>query len=148
MLEEYLRAPRSRRPVGELTRSLVPAVDPIDCLPSDTRSPRSHPRQSRSPSGLGGNREDDPQMCQPMRGGGTQQPASPAAARARRERPRDRAAEKRDERATLHSITLSARASSVAGTSMPSALAVLRLRIVSYLVGASTGRSVGFSPFS
>src|SRR5262245_54176325 len=46
-----------------------------------------------------------------------------------------------------HSITLSARASSVAGTSMPSALAVLRLRIVSYLVGACTGRSAGFSPF-
>src|SRR6266446_5991519 len=46
-----------------------------------------------------------------------------------------------------HSITSSARASSVAGTSRPSALAVLRLTTSSYLVGACTGRSAGFSPF-
>src|SRR5262245_59610909 len=45
-----------------------------------------------------------------------------------------------------HSITSSARASSVGGTSMPSALAVLRLMTSSYLVGACTGRSAGFSP--
>jgi hypothetical protein len=38
-----------------------------------------------------------------------------------------RAAEKRHELAALHSITSSARASSVDGTSRPSALAVLRL---------------------
>jgi hypothetical protein len=37
--------------------------------------------------------------------------------RPRRERPRGRAAEQRDELATRHSITSSARASSVAGTS-------------------------------
>ena len=42
--------------------------------------------------------------------------------RARRERPRRRAAEQRDELAPLHSITSSARASSVGGTSRPSAL--------------------------
>ena len=46
----------------------------------------------------------------------------------------------------LHSITSSARASSVGGTSRPSALAVLRLITSSYLVGACTGRSAGFSP--
>src|SRR5262245_44648340 len=47
---------------------------------------------------------------------------------ARRERPRGSgAAEQRDELAALHSITSSARASSVDGISMPSALAVLRL---------------------
>ena len=46
----------------------------------------------------------------------------------------------------LHSITSSARASSVGGTSRPSALAVLRLMTSSYLVGACTGRSAGFSP--
>jgi tripartite-type tricarboxylate transporter receptor subunit TctC len=46
-----------------------------------------------------------------------------------------------------YSITSSARASSDGGTSRPSVLAVLRLRIVSYLVGACTGRSAGFSPF-
>ena len=47
---------------------------------------------------------------------------------ARRERPRGRAAaEQGDELAPFHSITSSARASSVAGTSRPSAFAVLRL---------------------
>ena len=45
-----------------------------------------------------------------------------------------------------HSITSSARASSVGGTSRPSAFAVLRLIASSYLVGACTGRSAGFSP--
>ena len=40
----------------------------------------------------------------------------------------------------------SARTSSAGGTSMPSALAVLRLITSSYLVGACTGRSAGFSP--
>jgi hypothetical protein len=65
----------------------------------------------------------------------------------RRKRPRSRrAAEHRDELAALHSITSSARASSVAGTSRPSAFAVLRLMISSYFVGACTGRSAGFSP--
>src|SRR6516165_9594094 len=43
-----------------------------------------------------------------------------------------------------HSITSSARASTVVGTSRPSALAVLRLITSSYLVGACTGRSAGF----
>src|SRR5262249_21199909 len=47
-----------------------------------------------------------------------------------------------------HSITSSARASNVTGTSRPSALAVLRLITSSYLVGACTGRSAGFSPLS
>src|SRR6516164_5806908 len=70
-----------------------------------------------------------------------------ALVRARRERPRGRAAEQRDELAPLHSITSSARASTVAGMSRPSALAVLRLSTVSYLTGACTGRSAGFSPF-
>src|SRR5262249_38892620 len=54
--------------------------------------------------------------------------------RMRRERPRSRAAEQRDELATLHSITSSARASSVSGTVRLSALAVLRLMISSNLV--------------
>src|SRR5262249_48317478 len=67
--------------------------------------------------------------------------------RARRERPRHRAAEQRDELAALHhSITSSAPASRVGGMSRPSAFAVLRLITSSYLVGACTGRSAGFSP--
>jgi len=49
-------------------------------------------------------------------------------------------------RCVTHSITSSARASSVGGSSMPSAFAVFRLMTNSYLVGACTGRSAGFSP--
>jgi hypothetical protein len=51
-------------------------------------------------------------------------------------------------RSTQHrySITSSARASSVDGISMPSALAVLRLMTSSYLVGFCTGKSASFSP--
>src|SRR5262249_40275072 len=45
-----------------------------------------------------------------------------------------------------HSITSSARCGKNKGTSTPSALAVLRLITSSYLVGACTGRSAGFSP--
>src|SRR5262245_29663219 len=68
--------------------------------------------------------------------------------RPRRERPRRRAAEQRDELATPdHSITSSARASREGGTVRPSALAVLRLSTVWYLVGACTGRSAGLAPF-
>src|SRR6478609_11965289 len=63
-----------------------------------------------------------------------------------RDRPCRRASEQRDELAPLHSITSSARASSVGGTWRPRALAVLRLITSSYLVGACTGRSAGFSP--
>src|SRR5262245_16163337 len=68
-----------------------------------------------------------------------------ALLRARRERPyHRRTAEYRNEVAPLHlrghSITSSARASTVAGMSSPSALAVLRLITSSYLVGACTGR--------
>src|SRR5215472_9584857 len=47
-----------------------------------------------------------------------------------------------------HSITSSARTSSVGGTSKPSDFAVLRLRTVSYFVGIWTGRSAGFAPRS
>src|SRR2546421_1311353 len=45
-----------------------------------------------------------------------------------------------------YSITSSARASIDGGISRPSAFAVLRLITSSYLVGACTGRSAGFSP--
>src|SRR5262249_33120843 len=68
--------------------------------------------------------------------------------RARRERPPGGcAAEQRDEPAPPHSITSSASASSVGGTSRPRALAVLRLISISNLVGCSTGRSAGFRTF-
>jgi hypothetical protein len=45
-----------------------------------------------------------------------------------------------------YSITSSARASTDCGMVKPSALAVLRLITVSYLVADCTGRSAGFSP--
>src|SRR5262249_18103446 len=68
--------------------------------------------------------------------------------RARRERPRGRTAEERDELASLyHSITSSARVTSEGGISMPSALAVFRLIVRSTLVGNSIGRSFGLAPF-
>ena len=46
----------------------------------------------------------------------------------------------------VHSITSSAMASTLEEWSSPSAFAVLRLIVSSYLVGACTGRSAGFSP--
>src|SRR5262245_32794840 len=46
----------------------------------------------------------------------------------------------------LHSITSSARASSVGETVRPSTFAVFKLMTSSYLVGAWTGRLAGFSP--
>ena len=49
------------------------------------------------------------------------------------------------ELAPLHSITSSARASSVGAISKPNAFAVLRLMISSNLAGCSTGRSAGLT---
>src|SRR5262245_33691698 len=67
--------------------------------------------------------------------------------RSRRERPcRCSAAEQHNEVAPSHSITSSARARTGVGISRPRLLAVLRLITSSYLVGACTGRSTGFSP--
>src|SRR5262250_616939 len=68
--------------------------------------------------------------------------------RPRRKRPRRRAAKEREEvAASDHSITSSARASTVSGTSRPIALAVLRLIMSSNLVGCSIGSSEGLAPF-
>jgi hypothetical protein len=58
------------------------------------------------------------------------------------------AAEQRDEIAPLHSITSSARARMVAGTSMRNDFAVLRLTTMWNFVGSITGNSAGFSPFT
>src|SRR5262249_16150716 len=69
--------------------------------------------------------------------------------RARRERPcRRRAAEQCHELAPLHSITSSARASSVGGTSRPMILAVCRLMTISKFDARKIGKSPGFSPLS
>jgi len=66
--------------------------------------------------------------------------------RARRERPRRRPAEQRDERAPLHSITSSASNWIALGTSRSSALAVCMLMTNSNLLDCMTGRSAGFVP--
>jgi hypothetical protein len=55
-------------------------------------------------------------------------------------------AEQREELASPHSITSSARSSIAVGISMPIALAVFRFTINSYVVGCSIGRSAGFAP--
>src|SRR5262249_35971411 len=70
--------------------------------------------------------------------------------RARRQRPRHRRpAEQGDECASaFHSITSSARASSVGGTSRPSACAVIKFTTSSNFVGCSTGISPGLAPRS
>ena len=57
-----------------------------------------------------------------------------------------RAADKRDELASSHSITSSARASSVGGTVMPNTRAVSALMTNSNLLDCITGRSAGFAP--
>src|SRR4029077_15289296 len=64
--------------------------------------------------------------------------------RARRGRPRGtRAAEKRYELASLHSITSSAAACRVSGTLKPSALAACKLMTSSNFAGCMIGRSLG-----
>ena len=95
--------------------------------PYKSRHPRAYRRRRARPHKTDGPRLD------PLRG--------------RRERPRRRrAAEQRDELAPSHSMTSSARASTVVGISRPSAFAAFRLTTSSYLFGACTGRSGGFSP--
>src|SRR5262245_45042971 len=66
--------------------------------------------------------------------------------RGRRERPHRCAAEQRDERAPLHSITSSARSRIDSGILTLSALAAVWLMTSSNLVGAWTGSSPGFLP--
>jgi transposase len=53
---------------------------------------------------------------------------------------------RRRRKGPAYSITSSARSRIDCGTARPSASAVLRLRIVTYLTGACTGRSAGFPP--
>jgi hypothetical protein len=64
----------------------------------------------------------------------------------RRERPRCRPAEQGDERASLHSITSSARKRNDSEIFRPNVFAVFKLIANSYLVGSCTGSSPGFAP--
>src|SRR5215831_14030494 len=69
-----------------------------------------------------------------------------ALLRAHRERPRGRAADQRDELAPPHSITSSAMAIKLGGTSRPSVRTVCMLMTNSNFVGCNTGMFAGFSP--
>src|SRR5262249_37014436 len=66
--------------------------------------------------------------------------------RARRERPRRRAAQDRDELAAPHSMTLSARSSMDSEIGSPTAFAAFRLMMSSNFTACSTGRSPGLAP--
>src|SRR5262249_3728023 len=66
--------------------------------------------------------------------------------RARRQRPRRRAAKQGDELAAVHSITPTARSSRPIGSSIPNARAALRLTMSENLVGCCTGKSPGLTP--
>src|SRR5262249_2811229 len=124
--------------LGEaLLLSLRPAILDDDVAALD---PAELPRPLREGGG--------PQAPPRRRGGAEHAYGAPLRLlRARRKRPRRRAAEKRDELASLHhSITSSAVICMISGTVRPSALAVLRLITSSNLVGCTTGRAAGFAP--
>src|SRR5262249_17138367 len=123
-----------------LVASLRPAIFNRDSATFDPAELAQAPHESSDPitqgrSRTGAEEADGGELCWLLR--------------PRRERPRrNRAAEERDELAPLHSITSSARASSVGGMLRRSAFAVARLTMSSTLGGNSTGRSAGFSPLS
>ena len=117
----YLRKRRHRpRPSGSRSARCGRRSSPIAAAPAGT--PRCGPVLPDRPRRA--------VMSTPMRRTRSACCARAASGHARR------AAEQRDELAPSHSITSSARASSVGGTSRPSALAVLRLMTSSNLVGA------------
>src|SRR5262245_14931297 len=90
-----------------------------------------------------------PKLALQIIAGADQNTNSPRALlRARRQRPRRRAADQRDDLATAaHSITSSARTRNDSGIVSPIAFAVLLFTISSNLVACSTGRSAGLAPF-
>jgi len=71
-----------------------------------------------------------------------------SALRPRHPRPRQRAAQPRDELAPPHSMTMSARTRTLSGIVRPSALAVLRFTSSCSRVGCSTGKCAGRAPLS
>ena len=132
------RSTRSAASPG--TRSFRPSAQRKAMSRILRRSERSPLRPSRARARPRGVRTSLVTRC-----GGNRSPALPAAARAPRAATPLRRRE-RDELSPLHSITSSARASSVGGISTPNAFAVARLMTSSNLVPSSTGRSPGFSP--
>jgi hypothetical protein len=129
-------------------RPPVSAIAHIGLPPNDTRSSRSGRLRNRLPSILA--------KCGcvgsiPLRRCAVQESdcRHRRLLRVRRERPSHRrATDERNERASSHSITSSARCWSCTGTSNPRVFAVFRLITSSNLIGAWTGRSRGFPPRS
>jgi len=108
---------RSHSPRSPILARAVGRSSAVSPLPPSWTPPASLPRTGLNAS--------PPSACRC---------AAYALLRSRREWPRRRAAEQRDELAPLdHSITLSASASSLSGTVRPSALAVFRLMTSSNL---------------
>ena len=139
MTTHFHRAWQSRPPDGELDRRPAPAVDRTDFRPSDIRWLRCGFRQSQLRSSLVEMLRAAPR-CRRC----SEEPdhRHGRLLRVRSDWPRGgRAAEHQDELAPPHSITSSARASSVGGTSRPSILAVWALMTSSNLVDCTTGRS-------
>src|SRR5215475_1341936 len=129
---------------GDLSETLAAALRPAN-LNRDVAT--FHPTEFAQPLHECG----EPFTLDQGRGGAQESDGRQLAGllRKRRQRPRRRAAEQRDELAALHahSITSSASTSRVGEMSRPSVLAVLRLITNSNLVGCRTGSSAGFSPF-
>ena len=114
----------------------VPAGSRGGCDPRSDRVRGARPQRRQS-------MDASPQRPRP----GTRWSAAARLLRTRRKRPRQRAAEQRDELASFHSMTSSARANSVGGMVRPRAVAVLRLMTSSIFIGCSTGSSAGSAPF-
>src|SRR5215831_15628730 len=126
---------------GDLSETLAAALRPAN-LNRDVAT--FHPTEFAQPLHECG----EPLALDQGRGGAQESDGRQLAGllRARRERPRGCTAEQRDELATFHSITSSARPIIGSGTVRPSALAVFMLMTSSTLVACWTGSSAGFSP--
>src|SRR5262249_34511955 len=120
--------------------AVAPAIVDADILPDGPTQLRQALRESRQP-------RVSFRIVRSERGKHADAAHPRRLLRARRKWPCcRRAADERDELAPPHSITSSARADKVGGTSRPSTFAVLRLMTNSNLVGCTTGRSEGCSP--
>src|ERR1700745_2610637 len=117
---------------GTMRRSCcwsIPCHNQADPLPTNDTPASDIPQRFQCPAmlGDGGVGMGQKEMATTAAGKNAC-PVTGSGCCARRERPRGRrAADERDELAALHSITSSARASSVGGTVRPGAFAVLRL---------------------
>ena len=126
--------------VAPLTSAVIAAVDPshVGSRPASTTRPRASPACSRRRCSA----TSSPPTWQGRRSSAASTARRSSAPCSRSPPPRRRSFSSRaDQR-----ITRSARTSTACGTFSPSASAVLRLTIVSIVVGCSIGSSAGFVP--